>query len=67
MCLLFEVSSDAILGNDEKKKINSQNGTDKINLISENPTKIKVKFYFTRSLMYNSGNLGCACAHVFQK
>ena len=41
-----------------------QNGSDKINPISENPTKIKVSFDFTESLTSNNGNLG-ALVHIY--
>ena len=40
----------------------------KINTTSENLTKIKVSFdFFSWSLTSQTGNLGCACAHIFQK
>ena len=50
--ILSEAMSEVILGNDELKLstefISNQNGTDKINSISENPTKIEVSFTFFR-------------------
>ena len=71
LCLLSEVMSFAILGNGELKferNVNSnRNGTDKINPISEYPTKIKEVLIFTGSLTSHTRNLGCACAHIFQK
>ena len=36
-----------------------------INSISENQTKIKVSFEFTRSLTSHTGNLRWACAHIY--
>ena len=42
-----EVTSDDLLGNDisifQRNFISNLNGTEKLNSISENPTKIKVK------------------------
>ena len=46
----------------------NQNGTEKINSLSENLTKIKVSFDFSGSLTSQIIiDLGCVCAHVFQK
>ena len=53
--------------NFERNVNSNRNGTDKINSISENPTKIKISFDFTRSLTSHTGNLGCVCSHIFQK
>ena len=51
-----------------EQNVNSnRKGTDKINSISENLTKIKVFFIFSQSLTPQTRNIGCPCAHVFQK
>ena len=53
--------------NFERNLNSNRNGTDKINSISDNPTKIKASFYFTWSLTSHTGNIGQACAHLFQR
>ena len=45
-------------------KKSNRNGTDKINSISVDLTKIKVSFDFSGSLTSLTGNLGCACAYL---
>ena len=40
--------------NFERNFINNQNGTDKTNTISENPTKIEASFDFTMSLILHT-------------
>ena len=51
----------------KKKNISNQHGTDKIKALSKIPIKFKISFDFTRSLVSRIGNLGCSCAHEFQK
>ena len=50
--------------NFEQDFISNQNGTDKVNVISENMTKIWVSFDFTKFLMSHIGKKG-ALDHIY--
>ena len=50
--------------NFEQNFISNQNGTDIVNSISENSTKIKVSFIFTGFLMSHTRNKG-ALEHIY--
>ena len=76
LCLLSEVTSNAVLGNGEltlnEILINSnQNEIDKINSVycMKIQQQLRYVLIFTGSLQSRLGNLGCACAlnFIFQK
>ena len=55
----------AMVNKTERIVNSNQYGTDKINSVSENLTKINASFDFSGSLTSDTGNLGCA--YIFQK
>ena len=70
LCLLSEVTSDAILGNGE---LNVERNVDSIMDLTKSiqclkiRLKLKYVLILTWSLTAHTGNLGWACAHIFQK